>query len=229
VEANQWLARFEAALSARDAARLETLFHSDSHWRDVLALTWQIRTVSGTQALVAALLDSEVSPKGFGVDPDRTPPRHVTRAGTKCIEALFRFETAQGQCNGVLRLLPDAAKAWTLLTALEELKGHEEHTGRLRPTGQAYSRDFSGPNWLDLRKAAAAYADRDPTVLVVGGGQAGLSIGARLTQRGIDTLIVDRWPRIGDNWRQRYLHRTSANATGPFSGGLRESIRKLAR
>jgi cation diffusion facilitator CzcD-associated flavoprotein CzcO len=38
----------------------------------------------------------------------------------------------------------------------------------------------------------------------VGGGQAGLSIAARLAQRGIDALIIDRWPRIGDNWRQRY-------------------------
>ena len=201
---NHWLARFEAALASHDAARLQGLFHSDGHWRDVLALTWGIRTVSGAPALAAALLDSGAKPKGFGVDPQRTPPRHVTRAGTKCIEALFRFETVQGQCNGVLRLVPDGTKAWTLLTALDELKGHEEHTGKLRPTGQSYSRDFSGPNWLDLRKAAAAYADRDPTVLVVGGGQAGLSIGARLTQRGIDTLIVDRWPRIGDNWRGRY-------------------------
>ncbi len=208
---NHWLARFEAALSSRDAARLQNLFHSDSHWRDVLALTWCIRTVSGGQALVAALLDSGVSPKGFGVDPNRTPPRHVTRAGTKCIEALFRFETGIGQGNGVVRLLAEGStegsvepKAWTLLTAFDELKGHEEHTGRLRPTGQSYSRDFSGPNWLDLRKAAAAYADRDPAVLVVGGGQGGLSIAARLTQRGIDTLIVDRWPRVGDNWRQRY-------------------------
>ena len=205
--ANHWLASFEAALSSRDVARLESLFHSDSHWRDVLALTWRIRTVSGAQALVAALLDSGATPKGFGVDPSRTPPRHVTRAGTKCIEALFRFETETGQGNGVVRLLVEDStepKAWTLLTALDELKGHEEHTGRLRPTGQSYSRDFSGPNWLDQRKAAAAYADRDPAVLVVGGGQGGLSIGARLTQRGIDTLIVDRWQRIGDNWRTRY-------------------------
>jgi len=38
----------------------------------------------------------------------------------------------------------------------------------------------------------------------VGGGQAGLSIAARLTQLGVDTLIVDRHPRIGDNWRKRY-------------------------
>jgi hypothetical protein len=207
--ANHWLARFEAALGSRDEARLRGLFHSDSHWRDVLALTWRIRTVSGAEALVAELLGfaARERPSGFGVDPDRTPPRHVTRAGTQCIEALFRFETAAGQGSGVLRLLPDPStdpRAWTLLTALDELKGHEEHTGRLRPTGSSYSRDFSGPNWLDLRKAAAAYDNRDPEVLVVGGGQAGLSIAARLTQRGIDTLIVDRWPRIGDNWRRRY-------------------------
>jgi putative flavoprotein involved in K+ transport len=48
-------------------------------------------------------------------------------------------------------------------------------------------------------------------VLVVGGGQAGLSIAARLSRRGIDTLIVDRWPRIGDNWRRRYRALTLHN------------------
>ena len=73
-----------------------------------------------------------------------------------------------------------------------------------RPRGQAYSRDFRGPNWLDLRKDDAEYAGRDPAVLVVGGGQAGLSIAARLKQLQIDTLIVDREARIGDNWRNRY-------------------------
>ena len=73
-----------------------------------------------------------------------------------------------------------------------------------RPRGNAYSRDFRGPNWLDLRNASAAYADRDPTVLVIGGGQSGLSIAARLKQLNVDTLIVDREKRIGDNWRKRY-------------------------
>ena len=87
---------------------------------------------------------------------------------------------------------------------LDEIKGHEERFGRSRPQGKVYSRDFRGPNWLDVRKAAAEYADRDPAVLIVGGGQAGLSIAARLTQLGLDTLIVDREARIGDNWRKRY-------------------------
>ena len=141
--------------------------------------------------------------------PTAPPPRRVTRAGTVSIEAIFKFETAQGRGSGILRLIPDAAdgnrlKAWTLLTALDELKGFEEQLGSSRPRGQSYSRDFRGPNWLDLRKASAEYADRDPVVLVVGGGQAGLAIAARLKQLQIDTLIVDRELRIGDNWRKRY-------------------------
>jgi putative flavoprotein involved in K+ transport len=133
----------------------------------------------------------------------------VTRAGTRTIEAIFAFETAEGSGSGVLRLTPDAGdgrtlKAWTLLTALDALKGVEERIGRARPDGKAYARDFRGPNWLDQRRSAASYADRDPSVLVVGGGQAGLSIAARLGQLGVDTLIVDREQRVGDNWRNRY-------------------------
>src|SRR5947209_5200339 len=120
---------------------------------------------------------------------------------------MFKFETAQGRGNGIVRLVPEedggALKAWTLLTTLEELKGFEEQLGTARPRGEAYSRDFRGPNWLDLRKTAAEYTDRDPVALVVGGGQAGLSIAARLKQLQIDTLIVDREARIGDNWRNR--------------------------
>jgi putative flavoprotein involved in K+ transport len=207
--AGGWLARFERALAARDDAGLRALFHPDSHWRDVLALTWRIRTVSGRDAVLRDLQAhaGPAGPSAFRIDPDRTPPRRVTRAGTNAIEAIFRFETTVGRGNGVLRLVPDdgdAPKAWTLLTALDELTGFEERVGKRRPQGQSYSRDFRGPNWLDLRRSAAGYGDRDPAVLVVGGGQAGLSIAARLAQLEVDTLIVDRWPRIGDNWRQRY-------------------------
>jgi putative flavoprotein involved in K+ transport len=200
---SHWLAAFEKALAAKDEAALRELFQPDCHWRDVLAFTWKIVTVSGRDAVARSL--KKHSAHRFEIDPARTPPRHVTRAGTKCIEAIFRFETAVGRGNGVLRLMPgDEPKAWTLLTALDEIKGHEEHTGRRRPTGSAYSRDFAGPNWFEKRKLAKQYSDREPAVLVVGGGHAGLSAAARLTQLGVDTLVVDRWPRVGDNWRRRY-------------------------
>jgi cation diffusion facilitator CzcD-associated flavoprotein CzcO len=177
----------------------------------VLALSWEIRTVSGAGAILHELNAhaGRAAPTGFRIDPDRAAPRNVTRAGTPAIEAMFKFETAQGRGNGIVRLVPDAdddgtLKAWTLLTTLEELKGFEEQLGTARPRGETYSRDFRGPNWLDLRKSDAGYADRDPVVLVVGGGQAGLSIAARCRQLNVDTLIVDREARVGDNWRKRY-------------------------
>ncbi|RYE36219.1 MAG: monooxygenase, partial [Hyphomicrobiales bacterium] len=75
---------------------------------------------------------------------------------------------------------------------------------RARPAGEAYSRNFRGPNWLDKRNTDTAYTDRDPAVLIIGGGQSGLCIAARLRQLNIDTLIIDRMARIGDNWRKRY-------------------------
>jgi cation diffusion facilitator CzcD-associated flavoprotein CzcO len=206
-----WLAYFERALGAPDDGTLDGLFHLDSFWRDVLALSWNLQTVNGAAAILHELAarTAVAKPTTFRIDPDRAPPRRVIRVGTSTIEAIFKFETALGRGSGIVRLIPDAGdanrlKAWTLLTALDELKGYEERQGTSRPRGQAYSRDFRGPNWLDQRKAAVRYDDRDPDVLVVGGGQAGLSIAARLKQLRIDTLIVDREARIGDNWRKRY-------------------------
>jgi cation diffusion facilitator CzcD-associated flavoprotein CzcO len=210
ISAESWLAEFEAALGHDDGA-LEKLFHPDSYWRDVLALSWTLQTINGRDDILKTLQAqaAHAAPSGFAIDPDRAAPRKVIRAGTECIEAIFKFETKPGRGDGIIRLIPDAAdgnrlKAWTLLTALQELKGFEEQLGSSRPRGAAHSRDFRGPNWLDLRKASNNYAGRDPTVLVVGGGQAGLSIAARLKQLHIDTLIVDHEARIGDNWRKRY-------------------------
>jgi putative flavoprotein involved in K+ transport len=177
----------------------------------VLALSWNIQTLTGADAILEALppLAHRMAPAGFAIAPGRAAPRKVMRAGTNAIEAIFKFETKVGRSNGIIRLISDAEdgnrlKAWTLLTELGELKGFEEQLGVNRPRGNAYSRDFRGPNWLDLRNASAEYADHDPAVLVIGGGQSGLSIAARLKQLNVNTLIVDREKRIGDNWRKRY-------------------------
>ena len=202
---SRWLTQFEKALAAGDDAALPALFLPDAHWRDLLAFSWQVMTVSGASQVVDALKQYRASATGFEIDRKRTPPRRVTRAGTEAIEAIFRFENDRIRGQGVLRLLPDSGlQAWTLLTALDEIKGLEESIGSRRPHGESYSRDFRGPNWLDLRKKASAYEGREPEVLIVGGGHAGLSIAARLKQLGVDALIVDRNGRVGDNWRKRY-------------------------
>src|SRR5262245_15676797 len=97
IAANNWLAQFENAVAQLDAAALENLFHADSHWRDVLALTWRITTIDGAAAILHELTAHapRVRPCAFQIDPDRTAPRRVTRAGTEAIEAIFRFETAE--------------------------------------------------------------------------------------------------------------------------------------
>ena len=210
-----WLKSFGVALEAGDAAAAAGHFANDGHWRDVLAFTWRIQTASGPAAIEAALAPTlaRTRPSGFHVPAGRSQPRRERRAGTDCIEAVFEFETAFGRANGVVRLVEEggAWRAWTVVTTLEELHGYPDGRPRAVSDAEKYSRDFGGENWLDQRRKAQTYTDRDPTVLIVGGGQAGLSAAARLSHLGVDTLIIDRNQRIGDNWRLRYHSLTLHN------------------
>ncbi|HEY2797431.1 MAG TPA: NAD(P)-binding domain-containing protein [Thermoanaerobaculia bacterium] len=57
-------------------------------------------------------------------------------------------------------------------------------------------------------RTAPAAATRGETerveVLVIGAGQAGLSVGYHLKRRGVSFLILDSQQRIGDTWRRRW-------------------------
>jgi cation diffusion facilitator CzcD-associated flavoprotein CzcO len=187
------------------------LFHEDSHWRDILAFTWNFTSAAGRESIAARLAAAQArtAAQGFHLPAGRKPPRRVTRLGIDSIEAIFEFTTAVGRGAGIVRLSPapgkgGAMKAWLISTTLEALTGHEERIGPNRPTGAAYSRNFGGDNWADMRRKAVAYEDREPAVLVIGAAQAGLSVAARLNQLGVDTLVVEKWPRVGDSWRRRY-------------------------
>jgi hypothetical protein len=206
-----WLAGLNDALRAKDVRQIAALFRPDCDWRDIVALTWTIETVSDREPVANRLLEAATASgaESFAVDPERQPPRDVERAGEDCIEAILKFETEVARGAGIVRLKradcrTGAAVAWTLLTTLEELKGHEEETILENAEEPAFERDFHGPNWLDRRRQAAAYEDREPDVLIVGGGHAGITAAARLKGLGIEALVVDRMHRIGDNWRKRY-------------------------
>lgn len=208
-----WLSAFEQALAVGNEDAVASLFTTDGNWRDLLAFTWHLTPCVGARPIAQGLIARQpsVQAKGFTIHPERSPPRRVKRLGRDCIEALYSFDTLVGRAEGVLRLVSAAAgsgaagyAAWVISTSLESLKGFEEKIGAKRPSGAAYSRNFGGDNWDDARNRSQAYIDHDPTVLVVGGAQAGLSIAARLNQLGVDTLVVEKWPRIGDSWRKRY-------------------------
>jgi cation diffusion facilitator CzcD-associated flavoprotein CzcO len=213
-----WVEKFGAALESGDPALIAGQLTEAGYWRDILAFTWDYRTFGGRaeieQALAATL--AAARPRSARVAPGRYPPRLVKRSARAVIEGYFDFDTRAGRGTGFARLLFDPAdpfgsQAWILLTTLQELRGSEEKTGPRRPTGIGYSTNFAGDNWLDARIRAQEYAGRDPEVLIVGGGQSGLCLAARLGQLGVDALIVEKNQRIGDNWRHRYHSLTLHN------------------
>lgn len=220
-----WLAAFASALEREDRQALASLFTEDADWRDIVAFTWDFSTAVGPEAIADRLIETNAETRASQILPDttRTPTSRVRRAGEEVVEGFHTFETAVGHGTGIVRLREESdgrMLAKTLLTTLQELEGFEERRGARRPHGTAYSRTFGGQNWKDLREAERAYADRDPEVLVVGGGQAGLTIAARLRTIGVDALVIDAHERVGDVWRKRYhsltLHNEAWVASLPY-------------
>ena len=195
------LAELNDALASADIEAVVALFQDDCYWRDLASITWNLKTVEGkaqVRDMLAAQL-AAVRPRDFALQPGEV----ATRSG-EITEGWIRFETETGRGCGHVRL--KNGRIWTLLTALEELKGHEEPSGLRRPMGAEHGHNRGRRTWSERRAEEAAelgYATQ-PYVVVIGGGQGGIGIGARLRQMGVPTIILDKHPRPGDQWRNRY-------------------------
>lgn len=199
-----WLGRFEQVVRGGDVDATAELFHEDAWWRDLLAFTWDLRTAHGRDQLAARIADA---PSVGDVSLALTDSPVLVEAGAEpWLQALFELRTPVARGRGVLRLVErdGAWRAWTLLTAMDELVGHEERTGARRPLGGAQGADRTARSWPEARKRQQEFADGEPAVLVVGAGHSGLGLAARLGCLGVPTLVVDRNERIGDGWRNRY-------------------------
>jgi cation diffusion facilitator CzcD-associated flavoprotein CzcO len=199
-----WLAAFDAALANRSAAELSQLFVADSHWRNLFGLSWHFATFSGHATVTTELLARSAEARHFRIDTARLAPRAGVVGGREVVEAIFAFETANGPGYGAVRLLREAdgaVRAWTISTSLDF---DAVCAAREAAAATSHVRDFAGPDWLEQRQASASYDGRDPDVLIVGGGHAGISVAAEARRIGLTALVVDRMARIGDNWRLRY-------------------------
>jgi cation diffusion facilitator CzcD-associated flavoprotein CzcO len=210
--AEQWIGAFGRALEAdEDETALLPLFQEDSHWRDLVAITWDIRQVSGRSELIDRLLASVrwVAPQNFRLAAGYSAPARQSRTGRDVVEAFFEFDTAYGSAIGLVRLIQDDAaiagwKAWMLLTQIESVTDAPSVRGGERPSGVGYDKKGGKVTWAARRDWQREFADHEPDVLVVGGGQAGVMLAAHLNRLGVDNLIVDSHGRVGDNWRTRY-------------------------
>ena len=197
--ASAWLAEFGAALARQDIDAAVRQFEPEACWRDLIAFTWNIRTQESTDA-IRAMLDArlaDVRPTGFALEGEATEADGV-------VDAWFIFETAVARGRGHLRLRN--GKAWTLLTTMTELKGFEEKTGERRAKGAEHGVSRGRKSWLERRQEEEARLgyDEQPYVVIVGGGQGGIVLGARLRRLGVPTIIVERNAKPGDSWRKRY-------------------------
>ncbi|SMC78791.1 NAD(P)/FAD-dependent oxidoreductase [Lentzea albidocapillata] len=194
-----WLEQFEGALKARDVDAAAGMFATDSYWRDLVAFTWNIKTVEGREGiadLLSACLD--------GTDPENFRTTETPTEADGVVEAWLEFETAAGRARGHLRLNDEGA--WTFLTSLYELKGFEENKKETRSKGVRHGVIEDRLSWAEEREreqAELGYAQQ-PYVVVIGGGQGGIALGARLRQLGVPALVLERNDRPGDSWRKRY-------------------------
>ena len=194
-----WLAQLGAALEAGDSAAAAALFAADCYWRDFVSFTWNLKTMEGRDD-VSAMLDAtlaSVNPRNWTLRGDASEADGIT-------EGWIEFETDAGRGEGHLRL--NAEGAWTFLTTLRELTGHEEKKGRTREAGVIHGADQNRRTWKELRddeEARLGY-DEQPYVVIIGGGQGGIGLGARLRRLGVPTIIIEKNARPGDSWRNRY-------------------------
>ena len=198
-----WLADFEAALAVRDIDRVAGMFAVDSFWRDLVSFTWNLKTMEGREQITDML-----TTRLAGTDPSGFRARETPTEDEGVTTAFIEFETAVGRGVGHLRLKDEDGqpRAWTLLTALQELKGHEEPKGPSRVLGAVHGDDPDPRSWAEKRAEEQAELGRSiqPYALVIGGGQGGIALGARLRQLGVPAIVVDKHERPGDQWRKRY-------------------------
>jgi hypothetical protein len=217
--AQTWFKTFDSYVQTGDVDGILSLLLDDAFWRDILSLTWDFRTFYGTDRITKFLIDRLATAKLSNLQLDtKSAALGSPYPDIVWIQAPFTFSTAVGMGSGVFRLVPTPGGAWkahTIFTTLEGLHGCPELTGPLREQEPKHG------TWPEQRRRERECegSDQQPVVIIVGGGQSGLEVAARLKYLGVKTLVVEREVRIGDNWRKRYealcLHDTVCSSV-PF-------------
>lgn len=221
--AQKWISDFNTLLSSNDYESVLKLFAPGSSWKDHLCLSWEFHQFHDADKIEKALVDRQerFQIKDFKIDKiaDNRNPEGVSlvtiheaeettdHIPIEWLQVYVTFKNKFGPGKGVIRLISttDGLKAYTVFTTLDQIYGNEEKLKSLRPEGVDHGQNINRESWLDQRKKGLIYKDsKQPVVLIVGGGQSGLNMAARLKVMGIDSLIIEQNDHIGDNWRKRY-------------------------
>ncbi|KLO16764.1 dimethylaniline monooxygenase [Schizopora paradoxa] len=192
-----WLARLVDAVKLSDFDAFAGCLQHDGWFRDLMTFSWEFKSLHGQDEVKAYLehslekaeildvrLDESYSPRIGHFGPTRT-----------VVDAALNFETARALGKGFVRIcLPGeedsrSPEAFALFMMISDWKGHEELV-------QEVSQGVHLPSGI--------MNDKGPDVVIVGAGQAGLQVAARLQQMHISAILVEKTSRVGDSWRRHY-------------------------
>jgi len=194
-----WLKDFENALKQNNIAAATAMFAEESYWRDLVSFTWNIKIMEG-RGQISDMLNATLA----RVKPSNWQLEGNANEADGVIDGWINFETEVSQGRGHIRL--QNGKCWTLLTTMTALKGHEEPQGTNRQLGVEHGVFKGRKNWLERKEQEEAEMGytKQPYCVIIGGGQGGIALGARLKRLGVPTIIVEKNERPGDSWRKRY-------------------------
>lgn len=198
-QAQEWIDSFSKALQSGDTLAASNHFEDEGFWRDLVSFTWNIKTLEGKSG-IKAMLDTCNANTNSSNWTISEPPTEADGI----VEAWLTFETDVALGLGHVRLRE--GKAFTLLTTMVDLKGFEVEQGRNRGKGVEHGESVGRKNWLEKRQdeTASLGYEEQPYCVIVGGGQGGIALGARMRMLGVPTIIVEKNARAGDSWRNRY-------------------------
>ncbi|KAH7146126.1 hypothetical protein EDB81DRAFT_933973 [Dactylonectria macrodidyma] len=197
------LKSFNAALASHDVDALQKCFFAEqAYWKDALALTYHLRTFFTPQTIATNFLETK---KLRGIESDWKLEGATFIPATPVLQFIdvslsFRTTAPATSCSGRFLLLPVKPdnsgalewKIWIFSTKLDSLDLHPEDETLLQSPG----RKLEGVGTIET------------DVFIVGAGNAqvahAVALAGRLKALGVDSIMVDRNARVGDNWALRY-------------------------
>ncbi|CZR66950.1 related to flavin-containing monooxygenase [Phialocephala subalpina] len=190
----------------------ETAFDNGALWRDHLSMTGQVRTFYGSARIKEHWTSyaQKNQPHNFRASAGR-----ISRPtpNSSWVDVSFTFVTRQeadlvGNCSGIISFLPSEDKTgwkvWMLRTLLENFEGHG-HPDDPSPIFQAST----------TATKLSVQLKHEVSVLIIGAGQAGLSLAGRLGALSIPYLLLEKESEIGWSW------------TGKYDGVRQHTIREM--
>ena len=185
--------------SARTSAAAVALFDDDCYWRDLVAFTWNIKTHGRAEAIRAML----AGPRWPTTQPAHCASRGRGHRGRRRDRGLVHLRD-----RGGARARPSAPEGRQGLDAAdhddraEGLRGSKGATRRQGRRARRASRTARPGSSADAGRGATLGYATQPYCVIIGGGQGGIALGARLQRLGVPTIIVEKNARAGDSLAQ---------------------------